>query len=71
MGSMASPTQVLVVGAGPTGLLMAAELDSPFPFMLSLPQSETERLLTGHLASFGMPVEWGVRLRRLSRTMRA
>jgi 2-polyprenyl-6-methoxyphenol hydroxylase-like FAD-dependent oxidoreductase len=43
--------------------LSNAELDSPFPFALSLPQSKTEQLLTGHLAGFGTEVEWGVELR--------
>ncbi|HXV79568.1 MAG TPA: FAD-dependent monooxygenase [Candidatus Binatia bacterium] len=41
-----------------------AELDSPFPFALSLPQSKTEQLLTRHLAKFGTEVEWGVELQR-------
>ena len=36
-----------------------AELDSSFPFALSLPQSKTEQLLTHHLASFGQVIEWG------------
>ena len=40
-----------------------AELDSPFPFALSLPQSKTEQLLTHHLGSFGQVVEWGGELR--------
>ena len=40
------------------------ELDSPFPFMLSLPQSKTEHLLTHHLRGTGTSVEWGVELGR-------
>lgn len=132
---MSESTQVLVVGAGPTGLLMAAELahrdiavriidkapepsglnkalslqarslelmeelglideflavghkiygvnaiaggkrivhlssdelDSPYPFILMLPQFETERILTEHLASFGCSVERGVELSDLT-----
>jgi 2-polyprenyl-6-methoxyphenol hydroxylase-like FAD-dependent oxidoreductase len=35
---------------------------SPFPFALALPQSETERLLSEHLASFEIEVERGVEL---------
>jgi 2-polyprenyl-6-methoxyphenol hydroxylase-like FAD-dependent oxidoreductase len=41
-----------------------AELDSPFPFTLSLEQSKTERFLTRHLAGFGTKVEWGSELCR-------
>ncbi|MET1029207.1 MAG: FAD-dependent monooxygenase [Dongiaceae bacterium] len=37
-------------------------LDSPFPYALMLPQSETERLLTAHLASLGIRVERPVEL---------
>ena len=40
------------------------DLDSPFPFVLSLPQHKTEELLTRHLASSGIAVEWGVELRQ-------
>lgn len=32
-------------------------LDSPFPFILSLPQSVTEEILTRHLMSFGLEIE--------------
>ncbi len=35
---------------------------SPFPFALMIPQSETERLLTAHLATFGVTVEREVEL---------
>ena len=38
------------------------ELDSAFPFILQLPQSQTERLLAGHLARLGTEVERGVEL---------
>lgn len=38
------------------------EIDSPYPFMLDLPQKETERILGTHLASFGLRVEWQVEL---------
>ena len=38
------------------------ELDSAFPFVLQLPQSQTERLLVGHLARLGTEVERGVEL---------
>ena len=39
------------------------ELDSPFPFGLSLEQSKTEQLLNRHLASLGQEVQRGVGLR--------
>ena len=35
---------------------------SPYPFPLMIPQSETERLLTAHLAGFGVTVEREVEL---------
>lgn len=35
------------------------ELETPYPFMLVLPQNRTERLLTAHLAHLGGQVEWG------------
>lgn len=38
------------------------ELDSPFPFILQLPQSRTERLLAGYLARLGTQVERRVEL---------
>jgi 2-polyprenyl-6-methoxyphenol hydroxylase-like FAD-dependent oxidoreductase len=41
---------------------------SPFPFALSLPQSETERLLIEHLRSFGIEVEREVCLTTLEQT---
>lgn len=41
---------------------------SPFPFALSLPQSETERLLGEHLASLGLEVERQVSLTSLTQT---
>jgi 2-polyprenyl-6-methoxyphenol hydroxylase-like FAD-dependent oxidoreductase len=34
-----------------------AELDTPYPFLLSLPQSETERILAEHLTTLGVEVE--------------
>lgn len=35
------------------------ELDSRYAYMCSLPQSDTERILTGHLSTVGGTVEWG------------
>ena len=41
---------------------------SPFPFVLSLPQSETERLLIEHLATVGIEVERELSLASLEQT---
>jgi 2-polyprenyl-6-methoxyphenol hydroxylase-like FAD-dependent oxidoreductase len=38
------------------------ELDAPYPFILSLPQSETERILGAHLERLGVQVERNVEL---------
>lgn len=37
-------------------------LDTPYPFILSLTQSETERILTEYVSSFGIKIERGVEL---------
>ena len=44
---------------------------SPFPFALSLPQSETERLLIEQLGTFGIAVERGVELTSFTQTSEA
>ncbi len=41
-------------------------IDSPFPFPLLLPQSETERLLTVRLSALGVTVERGIELAGLA-----
>jgi 2-polyprenyl-6-methoxyphenol hydroxylase-like FAD-dependent oxidoreductase len=41
------------------------DIDSPHPFVLSLPQSETERLLGARLAELGGRIERGVKLTAL------
>ena len=38
------------------------QVDSPYPFALMLPQSETERILTAHLNSLGVAIERNVEL---------
>ncbi len=43
-----------------------SELDSPFPFSLMIPQTETERLLTEHFISKGGVIERGVELTKFS-----
>ncbi len=42
------------------------ELESPYPFVLSLPQSETERILTERLVELGGEIERGVTLAGLT-----
>ena len=44
------------------------DVDSPFPFALSLPQSETERLLDQRMKGFGIQVERQVELLRFAET---
>ncbi len=46
--------------------LNMAELESPFPFSLMIPQSETERLLAEHFTSLGGRIERGVELLKFS-----
>ena len=41
---------------------------SPFPFALALPQSETERILSAHLATQGVEVKRGVELTALTQS---
>src|SRR5262249_35111252 len=41
---------------------------SPFPFALSLPQDDHERLLTAHLRAAGHAVEWDTELTGLTQT---
>jgi 2-polyprenyl-6-methoxyphenol hydroxylase-like FAD-dependent oxidoreductase len=45
--------------------LDVGELDSPYPFVLSLPQGETERVLIDRLRELGGEVAWGMRFRDL------
>jgi 2-polyprenyl-6-methoxyphenol hydroxylase-like FAD-dependent oxidoreductase len=54
----------LTVYAGDRRLarLNLREIDSPYPFIISLPQSETERILSAHLAQMGVKVERQVAL---------
>lgn len=51
----------LHAGAGPPVEVPFGDLDTPFPFLLSVPQSATESLLARHLARFGLGVERSVR----------
>lgn len=43
-----------------------SQLDSRFPFTLTLPQPETERLIEQRCAAYGVQVEWGTRFTGLS-----
>ncbi|HEY8583030.1 MAG TPA: FAD-dependent monooxygenase [Capillimicrobium sp.] len=64
---------VIDAGVRTTGMLLRAggdvlatielsTVESPFPFSVSLPQTETERILADRLASLGVRVERGVAL---------
>lgn len=44
---------------------LQGKIDSKYPFILILPQSETERVLTDHLASFRVRVDRGTALEEL------
>jgi 2-polyprenyl-6-methoxyphenol hydroxylase-like FAD-dependent oxidoreductase len=52
--------------SGQIGHVGFSNLTSRYRFAISLPQSETERLLSEHLARFGLSVEWGKELVTLS-----
>lgn len=52
----------------PLGRLSFTGLDTPYPFVLSLEQSKTERILEEYLLSLGVRVERGVELRAFDET---
>ena len=52
----------LIAGGKTVGRIGFDGIDSPYPYALMLPQSETERLLETHLNSLGVNVERGVEL---------
>lgn len=59
----------LCIGDGPRQLARLAVgdgIDSPFPYPLLLPQSQTERFLNARLADLGVTVERGVELTGLA-----
>ena len=39
------------------------ELDSPFPYIIDLPQAQTETILREYLATFDTQPDWGVEIR--------
>lgn len=43
----------------------SGELDTPYPYILLHPQSDTERCLQNHLNSLGMEVEWNTSITQL------
>lgn len=47
---------------------IAEGVDSAFPFVVIIPQSETERLLAEHLAAYGVTVERGLELVAVDQT---
>ena len=56
----------MVASARRIGHVDFADVASPFPFGLMIPQSETERLLEEHLQSLGVAVERGVEVTALT-----
>src|SRR5215831_7725290 len=74
MSAQAEVTDVAVVGAGPTGLTMAARLarigltgvPSRYQFALGVPQSITARLLAGRLAALGGTIRRGHRAEKVT-----
>jgi 2-polyprenyl-6-methoxyphenol hydroxylase-like FAD-dependent oxidoreductase len=48
------------------GRVEMGSIDTPYPFGLMLPQSDTERLLDGYLGEFGVTVERAVELTRFT-----
>jgi 2-polyprenyl-6-methoxyphenol hydroxylase-like FAD-dependent oxidoreductase len=52
----------LIAGSKSIGHIGFDGVDSPFPYALMLPQSETERMLEEHLGSLGVTVERSVEL---------
>jgi 2-polyprenyl-6-methoxyphenol hydroxylase-like FAD-dependent oxidoreductase len=58
-----------IIAASKTiGHISFAGVDSPYPYALMLPQSETERLLEAHLADLGVKVERQVELTGFTQT---
>ena len=47
----------ILAGDKPLGHINIAAVESPYPYALSLPQSETERLLGEHLGRLGVSIE--------------
>jgi 2-polyprenyl-6-methoxyphenol hydroxylase-like FAD-dependent oxidoreductase len=56
----------MVAGARRIAHVDFADVASPYPFGLMIPQSETERLLEAHLQSLGVAVERGVEVTDLA-----
>jgi 2-polyprenyl-6-methoxyphenol hydroxylase-like FAD-dependent oxidoreductase len=52
----------IIAGGKTIGHISFAGVESPYPYALMLPQSETERLLEAHLAGLGVKVERQVEL---------
>lgn len=43
------------------------DIESPYNFVLMIPQSDTERLLEEHIATFGLKAERRVELKQFTR----
>ncbi|TCL75762.1 FAD-dependent monooxygenase [Rhizobium sp. BK251] len=56
----------IVAGTESIGRVTMDRLDTPYPFALMIPQSETERILEARLAALGVVVERSVELKAFS-----
>jgi 2-polyprenyl-6-methoxyphenol hydroxylase-like FAD-dependent oxidoreductase len=52
--------------AATIGLTRPGGSDTPYPFLLAIPQTTVERVLEEHLRRAGVTVEWGVRFTSLT-----
>lgn len=65
-GFKVNAVNILNDGGGTMGHMSLKEVDTPYPFALMLPQSETERLLEERLLGLGVTIERSVELVSLS-----
>ncbi|MFT0859857.1 FAD-dependent monooxygenase [Ancylobacter sp. G4_0304] len=52
----------IVAGSAPIARVELKDIETPYPFVLMLPQSETETVLARHLADHGVQAELGIEL---------
>jgi 2-polyprenyl-6-methoxyphenol hydroxylase-like FAD-dependent oxidoreductase len=58
----------IIAGGGPIARIDLDTVDSPYPFALMIPQSDTERLMEQHLGTLGVRVERQVEMIRFEAT---
>jgi 2-polyprenyl-6-methoxyphenol hydroxylase-like FAD-dependent oxidoreductase len=59
-------TATIIAGGKQIGLVTLDGIPSPYPYALTLPQSETERLLGEHLSGLGVYIERSVEMTRFA-----